>query len=335
MSTGSPDRRIVDLLAVPAEQYDLTWLQDSLQVAVELELSTLPPYLCGYWSCQDPNAPAAQLILSVIYQEMLHMGLVANMLTTIGGTPTINTKVPTYPGPLPGGVAPDLTVYLSGLTKDYIADVYMPIEYPEAGPITPPPTEETIGQFYDAISAAFSQVNPTFTGQNQMTATIGPSPPNTVYPITSLAYAQQAIDEIKEQGEGTTTSPDAVDFGNALAHSYKFAEIYNGALLVPAGDTWTYTGDPVPFPDTYPMGMVPEGGWPDPPSNVAKLLHTFDETFKSVVDNLQAAWETGNSSALGAAIGDMYNLSGPAAQLMQTPQNGGPATYGPDFIYPS
>ena len=36
MSTPGTDTRIHDLLAVPAEQYDLAWLQESLQVAVEL-----------------------------------------------------------------------------------------------------------------------------------------------------------------------------------------------------------------------------------------------------------------------------------------------------------
>ena len=36
------------------------------------------------------------------------------MLTAVGGTPRINTTdvVPTYPGPLPGGVHPDLVVSL-------------------------------------------------------------------------------------------------------------------------------------------------------------------------------------------------------------------------------
>ena len=40
------------------------------------------------------------------------MGLACNMLTTIGGTPQINTPaaVPKYPGHLPGGVRPHLTV---------------------------------------------------------------------------------------------------------------------------------------------------------------------------------------------------------------------------------
>ena len=329
MTTLPRDTRIHDLLAVPVDKYDLAWLQESLQVAVELELSTLPPYLCGYWSCQDPSSAAAQLILSVILQEMLHMGLAANILTSISGTPAINTRVPKYPGALPGGVMPDLTVYLGGLTKDYIDDVYMKIEYPESGPLTPPPTEETIGQFYDAISVALGQVSPVFTGNNQMQATIGE---NSLTPVKSLGDAQAAISEIKEQGEGTSTSPDDGD-GSELAHYYRFGEIYNGALLVQVNGNWQYAGAPVPFPATYPMAPVPEGGWPKPPPNVASLLQQFDAAYSSIIDGLQAAWENGSQSDLGKAIGEMFTLSGPAVQLMQIALPGGGGNYGPDFVY--
>lgn len=340
MSTRTRDNRVHELLATPAEQYNLATLQSSLQVAVELELSTLPPYLCGFWSCQTQSDTAPQLILSVCWQEMLHMGLAANMLTTIGGAPVINTRVPTYPGPLPGGVMSDLTVYLGGLTKEYVAGVYMQIEYPESGPLTPPPPpeEETIGQFYDMIATMFQQVNPQFTGQNQLQTTIGPrgAPhPNVLFPIESLDDALKAISEIKEQGEGTSSSPDAVGFGDVIAHYYRFGEIYNGAKLVPAGGTWTYTGDPVPFPQTYPMAQVPQGGWPDPPSNVSALLQQFDATFKAVLDNLESTWQTGSQSDLGAAIDAMEQLGQPAVQLMQIPLPGGGGNYGPDFIYPT
>ncbi|NJP82759.1 hypothetical protein HCK01_36730, partial [Streptomyces sp. AA8] len=42
------------------------------------------------------------------------------MLTTIGGAPRMADAalVPKYPGPLPGGVRPELSVSLTGLTKE-------------------------------------------------------------------------------------------------------------------------------------------------------------------------------------------------------------------------
>src|SRR5947207_721668 len=129
------------MMKVNPRDRDLGWLMGSLQAAIELELSTLPPYLCGMWSIKDPSVGspggvAYQLIDSVVRQEMTHMGLVCNMLTGIGGTPEIAAGYRNnimYPGNLPGGVRPELTVYLSGLTKPYVHDVFMEIEFPEKG----------------------------------------------------------------------------------------------------------------------------------------------------------------------------------------------------------
>src|SRR5262245_58400143 len=120
----SMSQKIVQLMQVPHEQHDLDWLRESLQAAVELEFATLPPYLCGLWSIKDPDRDRTvyNLILSVIIEEMLHMGLACNMLKAIGRTPQINNAdfVPKYPGPLPGGVRPELTVYLAGLSKKFV-----------------------------------------------------------------------------------------------------------------------------------------------------------------------------------------------------------------------
>ena len=54
---------------------NLAWLQKALQSAVELELSTLPPYLCGYWALKDNQSYPATQINNIFFQEMLHFGL--------------------------------------------------------------------------------------------------------------------------------------------------------------------------------------------------------------------------------------------------------------------
>ena len=160
------------------------------------------------WSIknQDPATGPTQncysLILSVVLEEMLHMGLACNMLTTIGGTPHL--VVPPYPGPLPGGVRPELKeVYLSGLTPAVVEKVFMQIEMPEH----PVPTEAlvethpTIGAFYDAIAKAFARAGESIIKSERQLSTSF-SNKEALYPITSLACAQKAIKEIKEQGEG-------------------------------------------------------------------------------------------------------------------------------------
>src|SRR5229473_146281 len=149
----------------PEAQHDLAWLRQSLQAAIELELATIPPYLCGLWSIKAQGGPAYDLIDSVVLEEMLHMGLVCNMLTAIGGTPQIVAGYQeriAYPGPLPGGVRPELTVYLAGLTQDYLKNVFMEIEYPESGPVALALGQiyPTIGALYGAILEAFQALSP-------------------------------------------------------------------------------------------------------------------------------------------------------------------------------
>lgn len=119
---GYRGNRIVELLDEPAELRGADWLKDSLQQAVMLELATLPPYLCAMWSIEDQDGDVCSAIREIVFDEMSHLGLAGNLLTTIGGAPRLADvrTVPTYPGPLPGGVRPGLIVSLSGLTKESV-----------------------------------------------------------------------------------------------------------------------------------------------------------------------------------------------------------------------
>jgi len=328
-------RSIAELVVVPAERRDLTWLTDSLQAAVELELSTIPPYLCALWSIKTPTpddpGSVYGLIRSVVLEEMLHMGLASNLLTTIGGTPELS--LPGYPGHLPGGVHPQLLVGLSGLTKEAVK-VFMEIELPEKQQRrraeATAESYPTIGAFYDAISQAFGDLGPSIvTGDRQLTIRIGSEQ---LVAIRTLEQAQAAITVIKEQGEGTPGDPEVAVSGNELAHYFKFGEIYHGKTYVKVGNSWGYDGAPVPFPDAWPMLEVPEGGYPE-----QDAVRSFDERFMSVMSDLQEAWQArgGDGAArLAHAVGTMFNLAPLAQAIMQVPVPGKRGTYGPDFRAP-
>jgi Ferritin-like len=147
--------KILDLMQIPRELHDIQWLKTSLQAALELELATLPPYLCALWSIKAQSGLAFDRIRQIIFQEMVHMALICNMTVSLGTAPRIleGNKEINYPGSLPGGVKPQLIVYLSGLTKTYVGEVCLQIEYPEHGPVelALKETFPTIGDFYDAI----------------------------------------------------------------------------------------------------------------------------------------------------------------------------------------
>ncbi|CAH1238985.1 Hypp5677 [Branchiostoma lanceolatum] len=108
-------------------------LKRALQVALELELTTIPPYLSALFSIKDGNnREVAALIKSVVIDEMKHMALVSNILNAIGGTPNLKNQaiVPSYPAPLPGGANPGLVVQLARCSLNQIRTVFQGIERP-------------------------------------------------------------------------------------------------------------------------------------------------------------------------------------------------------------
>ena len=141
------------LMTRRTRQRNLEWLEHALQSAVSVEFSTIPPYLSALWSIKDQMHPVAASIRNVVQEEMLHMALACNMLTALGRVPKINDPkmVPSYPGKIPGGVHPELTVSLSGLS-DASLDAFIAIEAPSVGrrPQTPEQGKgyKTIGAFY-------------------------------------------------------------------------------------------------------------------------------------------------------------------------------------------
>lgn len=316
------------LVAVPEGSRDVDWLRSALHVAVEIEFSTIPPYLCGWWSIENRKCDAARLIRRVISDEMYHLGIVCNLLVGVGGRPRILESAPVYPGPLPDGVHPGVNVYLSGLTTALVRDVMMAIEAP-AAPLTDSSHDPlSIGRFYDELLKAFRTVAPELSADRQLHERIGE---DTLRPVKTLADVERSIEIIQDQGEGTSASPaDGLGDGH-LAHYYAFAEIYHGRRLLEVGGRWQFTGAPVPFPDTRPMSMVPAGGWDRPPTGARQLLDDFDHTYTGVLEALDTAWAEGDPHSLRTAVRRMRRLETPAVGLMEMPVPGTKGTYGPQF----
>jgi hypothetical protein len=328
---------IQDLMNVPHAGRGRAWLRAALQHAIELEFSTIPPYLCGMWSISDLGNPAYGIIESVVMQEMLHMGLACNMLAAIDGYPRIEDPefVPDYPCELPGHVRPGLYVGLVGLYRELVRDVFMQIELPEHGPVpilammlAPRHVYSTIGDFYDAILELFQKLKPPVSEERQLD-----SSKVKLSKLADLDAIECAIKQIKEQGEGTTQSPFVQDFSpDELAHYYRFMQIVVGKQIVKGQDGKAHWDDnsPLPFPTVYPMAMVPKGGYaPD-------LTRPFNEQFSAVLNFLQVAWQTGGAAgqaSLESAYKAMRGLAKPAIALMQQEiqSNSGRGNYGPDF----
>jgi hypothetical protein len=322
---------------------------ESLQSAIELEHATIPPYLYALYSLDpDKNGAIADIIQSVVVEEMLHMTLSSNILNALDGAPDIDRPdfIPAYPGHLPGGVQGGLEVHLAPFSigpapaPDQL-QTFLDIETPEL----PLNFKEfaaieavTIGEFYLAISKAIGAlgdgafVDPP---RNQ----IGPDLMPDAIVVTNVATAQAAIRTIVDQGEGTRKSPLEV-VGTGYAHYYRFMEIRKGHLLVatPDGgpkpeDKYAYTGDPVPFDPTgvYAVPTDP-GGYPAG-SPQAFANDNFNYAYTSLLRALHALFNgDGSEAQFNRALGLMMSLKSQAKAMMSGIPNPALLT-GPSFQY--
>jgi Ferritin-like len=233
-------------------------VRKALQSAVELEHATIPVYLYGLYSLDaSKNAAIVRIIQSVVVEEMLHMTLASNVLNALGGSPVIDSPgfIPTFPGPLPGGVESDLTVNLAPFSMQQL-QTYLQIEQPEhpididADATATDDSPVTIGEFYTALSEAIECLGDSVfvdPPRNQ----VGPTLMGGSVVVTNVKSAQCAIRTIIRQGEGSTKSPEDPD--GEPAHYYRFMQIQNGALLVSAPGSsppWEYSGAAVDFDAT-------------------------------------------------------------------------------------
>lgn len=312
-------------------------LRKALQLAIELEHATIPVYLCALYSLKPGhNRVVGAIIRSVVIEEMLHMALACNLLNAIGGTPRLDQShfLPRYPGPLPGGLRPDLTVSLKKCSLEQIQNVFMSIEKPEETIHTPNPHQLTIGWFYQQIKAAFTNLSKhsnIFTGDPARQLRHWPDQGKLIA-VTDLTSARRAIREIVEQGEGTSRFRPQTEDGE-LSHYYRFAEIVHGHKLVITENGFSFTGTTIHFdpngvwpmidnPDTH---VLPKG------SQARTLSEAFNQNYANLLRVLQAIF-TGQPERLDAAIGMMFALNLQAQQLMQTPiAPDNPVTAGPSF----
>lgn len=334
-------RSMIEGLAAP----DVGSVISSLQSAVELEHSTIPVYLYALYSL-DPakNSAIAKIIQTVVIEEMLHMTLAANVLNALGGSPQIDKPdfIPSYPGPLPGGVETDLIVHLAPFTADQLS-TFLQIEQPEDPlPIRFDASAQdegtTIGQFYQAIIAALAQLPPG-SFHNPPRNQVRPDLMDGAIIVTDLATAQQALNTIIEQGEGSSTSPEDGRNSSEPAHFYRFMQIYRAATLQPAPHRkppWAFSGARVLFDATgvYPVPTDPKASaYPDG-SAQAIANDTFNYTYTSLLRALHLLFNGTNSEQqMNCAIGLMMSLKGQAKAMMAGIPNASAPNTGPSFEY--
>ena len=230
----------------------LLTLKSSLQVAVTIELATIPIYLYAYYSINrkpgsgtPKNADAfpkttvsrfadkaGALIMSVAIEEMLHMSLSSNVLYSLGQDPVIYGQSPSsYPAILPHHAQNvsrgtqnepwNIPIPLAKFSFDHLSHL-LAIEYP--APADAPPEGDnwdTIGQIYSYIRCIISSrwiEDSDFRAANQIQATeFSPNCIDTVSPNAAFNYVSPVAPP--EPGSTASVADFASDEDSHLGHS--------------------------------------------------------------------------------------------------------------------
>ncbi|GAB4196162.1 MAG: ferritin-like protein [Roseiflexaceae bacterium] len=325
------------------------YLQHNLRTAMSIELTTIPAYLYAYWSIR-PTAEggslaagvAARTIMSVVDEEMLHMGLVSNILNALGGTPAITDPefLPVYPDVVTRRVIrqptllkaeePPMVVLLAPLSPETI-QVFMRIELPQFDDPQPVRDGEwqTIGQFYATVAEQLRR-DPELVFQpvRQLGGQANPGA-GRMLTIRSRTDALNAMALIVEQGEGTSQSTTD-DGDHELAHYWKFQEVGDQIRL----------GTIDLARDVYPLVANPGEHLASYTPDQQHANQVFNMAYSNLLDALQATFtsETPDvfrpSAHLDAPVAYMEQMGQLAAVLRN--QGTVPGTQllaGPTFEY--
>lgn len=304
-------------------------LGEFLQKAIELEHSTIPPYLTAMYSLMpESNLEIKEILYSIAREEMLHFTIACNILNAIGGSPTIYTPsfIPNYPSTLPLNINNSIEVGLERISKTQIKEIFMEIEEPEEPLVFPQifradvtPAFATIGQFYNAIQKKIDELElEDMPGDKNLQVTSTFYGSDLLFPIIKKKDAISAINIIVEQGEGTKTEPLSKD--GEIAHYYRFNEIYIGKRLkkdnsVPEG--YSYSGDSLVLDEDKVYPILPNTKVAELPidSEQRKQAELFNNTYSIILKKLHECFN-GNPNGINNAIMEMYRLSDVATTLV-------------------
>lgn len=321
---------------------------DRIQTAINLEFSTLPPYLYTLLSIPPgENVEAASRIHTIAMQEMVHMCLACNIMNAIGGSPRI--VAPVYPGPLPGNLVHGMKIHLYRFSPAAI-EQGMKIEEPEQR-IEPTTLLKsmaasndwqpvTIGQYYHLLDAALKALPSTAWTPNRHQFDDSQYFQGQIFNVNSYDDAHRAIDNIVSEGEGTPVTPDGkgepLDFQNELAHYYRFWEIDKNLVLTksataPSGYRWGPRSLGVDWSAVYNAISDPEQyDFSKESVAVRDTQQACNLAYTDMIEAMGLAFN-GQPGQLGVAVRAMFDLRMAARAAFNTPLTSGQVA-GPAFL---
>lgn len=323
-------------------------LHEYLHAALQLEHATIPPYLTALYSIHaGTNLDAVTVIRVVAVEEMLHLTLAANVLNATGGTPDLTGPgfVPSFPAYLPDG-EDDFQVDLQPFSPDAV-ETFLKIERPGAAPeeearvrahdgprsLLAAPGEESmrffsIGEFYEEIRRGLEHLHGElgdglFSGdpQRQVTPEYYYSGGGEIIPVTDLAAASAALEQIAEQGEGL--GGRIYDEEGEIAHYYRFEQLKLGRYYQPGDGAGSPSGPElsVDWDAVYPVKTNVVLDDLRDAADLHAAAAAFNERYAEFLGLLTRAY-TGEPALLIGAVVDMFRLRDGMLSLIHNPMPG-------------
>ena len=329
---------------------DVESLKQHLQTAIELEHSTLPPYLCALYSLKDGSNEEARAVLqSVALEEMLHLTLAANVLNAIGGAPVLDSPrlMPGHPTTLPHSDG-SIILSLRPFSKEAV-EGFMAVERPAPNDaVAEDENYATIGQFYRAIEEALVRLSAElgeealFSGDptRQVTDALYYGGAGRIIAVSDLDSARKALGEIVNQGEGidyqSIFDGDKDMFHperDEIAHYFRFEQLLLGREFR-RGDTPSSgpTGAPVnvDWSAVHPMPVNPKSANYPPGTKTRDAIDCFNGAYCNLLQLLERTFN-GLPMLLKYATGAMYGLKQWMIDLMAMDLDGNSIHAGPSF----
>ncbi len=336
---------------LPARIDSVERLCKYLYHAMQIEHSTLPPYLLALYSIHPgTNLDAAQMIRAVVVEEMLHLTLAANLLNAVGGKPDLTSPdfVPLYPAYLPDG-EDDFEVSLTAFSREAL-ETFIKIERPSPAPseatrlVRRPPKVSamaaapddtglhfySIGEFYEEIRRGFDHLHDKlgdkklFTGDpaRQADSRYYYSGGGRLFPVTDIKSAREAINLIIEQGEGF--GGGIYNDEHELAHLYRFEQLLKQRYYQkgdrpgnPTGPALTVDWNAVyPIKKNARLSDYPES------SELHAVAMAFNGAYAEFLDLLTRAYNGKPELLLTQAVPRMFELRNRINQLIRNPVPG-------------
>lgn len=322
-----------------------------LAAAMQLEHSTIPPYLTALYSIhQGSNPEATSALRVVVVEEMLHLTLVANIINAIGGTVDLTGPdfVPRYPTHLPDGEV-DFEVSVAPLTQAAI-ETFMLIERPGTNE---EPREHvhrfrspraflpsfrhhdghdlhffSIGEFYAEIERGLRELEGQLAARGEtlfvgdLSRQVSPgdyfSDTGPLGIVRDLDSALLAIDFITEQGEGLGERIFG-EFGE-LGHYYRLEQLLLGRAYQPGDVAGLPTGRLLDIDWDAVHPLIANATWDDYPegSGVRAVAQEFDDAYRDFLRLLTEAY-SGQPKLLDGAFAVMFQLRDLFGRLATTP----------------